>query len=135
MVLLMGFAFVAGIGTALSPCVLPVLPIALSAGATGGSRPPPRVVTGPPPSFTFAPPAPLYVIARLQQAMGAVMVVFGVLMLANLDTRFQNAIAADLPSFLVNPTGGLERSASVSKALAGVRGGAAPATHESSGLK
>ena len=33
MVLLMLFGFVAGAGTALSPCVLPVLPIALSAGA------------------------------------------------------------------------------------------------------
>src|SRR4051794_3251503 len=250
MLLLVLFAFVAGIGTALSPCVLPVLPIALSGGATGGSRRPLGIVTGLALSFTFATVALVYVIAalglpdnllrnvaiagligfgvallipalgdrlearlsrlasarrptrsgddggfgsgvlvgiplglvyapcagpilagvitvsasqtftagrlttalaygigsalalyalmlggrrltrrlarrsnRLQQGVGLVMVVFGVLMLANLDVRFQNAIAADLPDFLVNPTGGLERSSSVSHALADVRGG------------
>jgi cytochrome c biogenesis protein CcdA/thiol-disulfide isomerase/thioredoxin len=249
MVLLTLFAFLAGIGTALSPCVLPVLPIALSAGATGGSRRPLGIVTGLALSFTFAAVALVYVInalglpddllrnlaiagligfgvallvpalgdrlearlsrlarsspagkgegggfvsgllvgvplglvyapcagpilagvitvsasqpftagrlttalaygigsavalyalmlggrrltrklakrsGRLQQGMGAVMVVFGVLMLANLDLRFQQAIASDLPSFLVNPTGGIEKSGSVEEALADVRGG------------
>ena len=38
--------------------------------------------------------------------MGAVMVFVAVVMSADLDTRFQTAIASDLPSFLVNPTGG-----------------------------
>ena len=38
MALLILFGFIAGAATALSPCVLPVLPIALSAGATGGRR-------------------------------------------------------------------------------------------------
>jgi cytochrome c biogenesis protein CcdA/thiol-disulfide isomerase/thioredoxin len=250
MVLLILFAFLAGIGTALSPCVLPVLPIALSAGATGGSRRPLGIVTGLALSFTFAAVALVYVIhalglpddllrklaiaaligfgialvipaigdrleawlsrlarraprgdgdaqsggfasgvlvgvplglvyapcagpilagvitlsasqtftagrlatalaygigsavalyalmlggrrvmrrlarhsGRLQQGLGVVMVVVAVLMLANLDTRFQNAIASDLPSFLVNPTGGLEKSGSVSDALDDVRG-------------
>src|ERR671921_3029665 len=65
MVLLMGFAFVAGIGTALSPCVLPVLPIALSAGATGGARRPLGIVTGLALSFTFATVALVYVIHAL----------------------------------------------------------------------
>jgi cytochrome c biogenesis protein CcdA/thiol-disulfide isomerase/thioredoxin len=249
MVLLMAFAFLAGIGTALSPCVLPVLPIALSAGATGGSRRPLGIVTGLAISFTFATVALVYVIhalglpddllrtlaiagligfgvalaipplgdriearlsrlarrprtsggdgfasgllvgfslgfvyapcagpilagvitlsasqtftagrlatalayglgsavalyalmlggrrvmrrlarrsARLQQGLGVVMVVVGALMLANLDTRFQNAIASDLPDFLVNPTGGLEENTSVSRALDNARGGAA----------
>src|ERR671932_390658 len=37
------FALVAGAGTAVSPCVLPVLPLALSGAATGGRRGPPRV--------------------------------------------------------------------------------------------
>jgi cytochrome c biogenesis protein CcdA/thiol-disulfide isomerase/thioredoxin len=257
MVLLMAFAFLAGVGTALSPCVLPVLPIALSAGATGGSRRPLGIVTGLALSFTFAAVALVYVIhalglpddllrniaiagligfgialavpalgdriearlsrlarappsdrggggfwsgllvgvplgfvyapcagpilagvitvsasqtftagrlatafaygigsavalyvlmlggrrlvqrlsrrsGRLQQGLGAVMVVVGVLMLVNLDTRFQNAIAADLPSFLVNPTGSLEESGSVSDALDDVRG---PATRESTDLR
>jgi thiol-disulfide isomerase/thioredoxin len=61
------------------------------------------------------------------------MVVVAVLMLANLDIRFQNAIASDLPSFLVNPTGGLEKSKTVKKQLAAVRGGK-PAATETSGL-
>ncbi len=246
MVLLIAFAFLAGIGTALSPCVLPVLPIALSAGATGGSRRPLGIVTGLALSFTFATVALVYVIhalglpddllrklaiagligfglalavpaigeriearlsrvaprrgsgggsgfllglslglvyapcagpilagvitlsasqtftagrlatalaygigsavalyalmlggrrltrrlarrsGRMQQGLGVVMAVVGVLMLVNVDTRFQNAVASDLPSFLVNPTGGLESSHSVSKALASVRGGGGP---------
>src|SRR5205814_1643386 len=62
MVLLILFAFVAGVGTALSPCVLPVLPIALSAGATGGRRRPLGIVTGLALSFTFVTVAFVYVI-------------------------------------------------------------------------
>src|SRR3954466_3535915 len=65
MVLLILFSFLAGIGTALSPCVLPVLPIALSAGATGGLRRPLGIVTGLALSFTFATIALVYVIAAL----------------------------------------------------------------------
>jgi cytochrome c biogenesis protein CcdA/thiol-disulfide isomerase/thioredoxin len=38
MVVLLGIAFLAGIITAISPCVLPVLPILLVGGATGQSR-------------------------------------------------------------------------------------------------
>jgi cytochrome c biogenesis protein CcdA/thiol-disulfide isomerase/thioredoxin len=44
--LLLLFAFVAGAGTAISPCVLPVLPALLSAGATGGRRRPLAIVIG-----------------------------------------------------------------------------------------
>src|SRR3954463_1549105 len=65
MVLLILFAFVAGVGTAFSPCVLPVLPIALSAGATGGRRRPLGIVTGLALSFTFATVALVYVIHAL----------------------------------------------------------------------
>src|SRR3954470_16135097 len=52
MVLLGTFAFLAGAGTALSPCVLPVLPAVLSAGATGGRRRPLGIVTGLTVTFT-----------------------------------------------------------------------------------
>ena len=52
MVLLALFAFIAGAGTALSPCVLPVLPAVLSAGATGGRRRPLGVVLGLAATFT-----------------------------------------------------------------------------------
>ena len=65
MVLLVLFAFIAGAATALSPCVLPVLPIALAAGVTGGRRRPLGVVTGLALSFTFAIIALVYVISAL----------------------------------------------------------------------
>jgi cytochrome c biogenesis protein CcdA/thiol-disulfide isomerase/thioredoxin len=54
MALLMAFAFVAGAGTALSPCVLPVLPALLSAGAAGGRRRPLGIVVGLFITFTVA---------------------------------------------------------------------------------
>ncbi|MEQ8834692.1 MAG: cytochrome c biogenesis protein DipZ [Miltoncostaeaceae bacterium] len=65
MLLLTIFAFVAGAATALSPCVLPVLPIALSAGATGGRRRPLGIIVGLVTSFTFATVALVYLIAAL----------------------------------------------------------------------
>jgi cytochrome c biogenesis protein CcdA/thiol-disulfide isomerase/thioredoxin len=46
MLVLLAFAVLAGAGTAVSPCVLPVLPAVLSAGATGGRRRPVGVVVG-----------------------------------------------------------------------------------------
>ncbi|HEY8808378.1 MAG TPA: cytochrome c biogenesis protein DipZ [Solirubrobacterales bacterium] len=248
MVLLILFGFVAGAATALSPCVLPVLPIALSAGATGGRRRPLGIVAGLAVSFTFATVALVYVISvlglpddllrklaifvllgfgislmipplaarleawlsrfagmaggprsggdgfwsgvavggslglvyapcagpilagvitvsasqsftagrlavalsygigsavvlyflmlggrrliaplarrgvGLQVAMGGVMVVVALAMLGNYDVRFQNRIASDLPSFLVNPSKPLEDTAAAHDALAEVRG-------------
>jgi cytochrome c biogenesis protein CcdA/thiol-disulfide isomerase/thioredoxin len=248
MALLILFGFVAGAATALSPCVLPVLPIALSAGATGARRRPLGIVTGLALSFTFATVALVYVISALglpndflrklaiavllgfgivlmipplaarleawvsqfasragvakakgdgfwsgtavgvslglvyapcagpilagvitvsasqsfsagrlavalsygigsavvlyflmlggrkvvaplarrgvglQIAMGAVMVVVALAMLRNYDVRFQNTIASDLPSFLVNPSEELEGMDGVQSALADIRG-------------
>jgi|SRR5215218_1075424 len=246
MVVLMVFAFVAGAATALSPCVLPVLPVVLSVGVTGGRRRPLGVVTGLALSFAFATVALVYVIdalglpddllrnvaivvllgfgiallmppvsarieawisrvvpapargarddgflsgvlvggslgfvyapcagpilagvitvsasqpftagrlavaasyalgsslvlyglmlggrrvtrrlapqaGRLQIAMGTVMVVVALLMAADYDTRFQTAIADDLPDVLVNPTKELEERASVRDQLADLR--------------
>jgi cytochrome c biogenesis protein CcdA/thiol-disulfide isomerase/thioredoxin len=46
MLVLLGFAVLAGAGTALSPCVLPVLPALLSAGGVGGRRRPLGIVLG-----------------------------------------------------------------------------------------
>src|SRR4051812_50085240 len=46
MALLLLFAVVAGAGTALGPCALPVLPAVLPAGAVGGRRRPVGVVLG-----------------------------------------------------------------------------------------
>ena len=250
MVVLIAFAFIAGAATALSPCVLPVLPVALAAGVTGGRRRPLGVVTGLALSFTVATVALVYVISalglpdellrtlsiaaligfgislmvpalgdrlearlsrigpllgikpggngdggfwsgmlvggglgfvyapcagpilagvitvsasqsftagrlavalaygvgsavvlyglmlggrrltgrlarrsgRFQMSMGAIMVVIALLMLGNYDTRFETSIAADLPSFLIDPAKGLETSHASAEQLAALRG-------------
>jgi cytochrome c biogenesis protein CcdA/thiol-disulfide isomerase/thioredoxin len=248
MALLILFGFIAGAATAVSPCVLPVLPIALSAGATGGRRRPLGIVAGLTLSFTFAivvlvsvisalglsndllrdiaiavllafgvvlmiPPlaarleawlsslvsragiAPrsgdgflggftigislgfiyspcagpilagvivgaasqgfsagrlavalayalgsavvLYLLmlggrrvlvplrrraSGIQVAMGAVMVIVALAMIGEYDLRFEKDVQADLPSFLINPTEGLENTASAQAALTGISG-------------
>ena len=88
MVLLVLFALLAGAGTALSPCVLPVLPAVLSAGLTGGRRRPLGVATGLALSFTFATVALVYVIDALglpddftRKLAIVVLAVFGVTLL------------------------------------------------------
>ncbi|HUD20284.1 MAG TPA: cytochrome c biogenesis protein DipZ [Patescibacteria group bacterium] len=53
MILLIIFAFLAGIVTILSPCILPVLPIVLSGSIGGGKRRPTGIVVGFIASFTF----------------------------------------------------------------------------------
>ena len=53
MALLLLFSVIAGAGTAVSPCVLPVLPALLSAGATGGRRRPFGIVLGLAVTFTI----------------------------------------------------------------------------------
>ena len=101
MVLLILFGFVAGAATALSPCVLPVLPIALSAGATGGRRRPLGIVAGLAVSFTFATVALVYVISALglpndllRNLAIVVLLVFGVsLMVPPLAARIEAALS------------------------------------------
>ncbi|HEX6116709.1 MAG TPA: cytochrome c biogenesis protein DipZ [Solirubrobacterales bacterium] len=247
MALLALFAFAAGAGTALSPCVLPILPAVIGAGVSGGRRRPLGVITGLVLSFTFAIVGLVYVIdalglpgdflrtlaivvllvfgitllvppvadrveawisratpalrnrrgegfwsgfalglglgvvyapcagpilagvitvsasqdftagrlavafayalgsavvlyavliggrkvldrlapyrARIQVALGAVMIAVAVAMIADLDLRFQRAIAEDLPAFLRNPAASLEESDRVSSELAALSGG------------
>src|SRR5437763_14057370 len=53
MIVLVAFALLAGAGTALSPCVLPVLPALLSAGGVGGRRRPLGIVLGLSITFTI----------------------------------------------------------------------------------
>ncbi|MDP1846947.1 MAG: cytochrome c biogenesis protein DipZ [Solirubrobacteraceae bacterium] len=60
--------------------------------------------------------------AVLQRGFGAVMVLTAVLMFTSVDLRFQEALASRFPSFLTNPTGGLEKSAAVQDELAELRG-------------
>jgi cytochrome c biogenesis protein CcdA/thiol-disulfide isomerase/thioredoxin len=54
MVVLLGIGFVAGVITALSPCVLPVLPVLLAGSAAGGPRRPYAIVAGLVVSFTLS---------------------------------------------------------------------------------
>lgn len=53
MILLIAFAFIAGIITILSPCILPILPVVLSGSVGSGKRKPLGIVTGFILSFTF----------------------------------------------------------------------------------
>ncbi|MEA2223573.1 MAG: hypothetical protein QOH83_1949 [Solirubrobacteraceae bacterium] len=60
--------------------------------------------------------------ATLQRGFGAVMLLTAVLMFTSVDLRFQEALASHFPSFLTNPTGGLEKTAAVKAQLADLRG-------------
>ncbi|MBS0648815.1 MAG: cytochrome c biogenesis protein DipZ [Verrucomicrobia bacterium] len=53
MILLLAFAFLAGIFTVLSPCILPILPAILSAGTVQGRLRPLGIIVGLVASFTF----------------------------------------------------------------------------------
>src|SRR5690242_7479140 len=88
MLLLMLFALLAGAGTAITPCVLPVLPALLSASATGGRRRPLGIVLGLAVTFTIA----IVALAQLVKGVGlassaarylaiAVLIGFGLVML------------------------------------------------------
>jgi cytochrome c biogenesis protein CcdA/thiol-disulfide isomerase/thioredoxin len=81
--LLIGVAFVAGIVTALSPCVLPVLPIVFAGSASGGRARPFAIVAGLVASFTAFTLAAAALLAALglpddllrNVAIGAVLLV------------------------------------------------------------
>src|SRR3954454_12988605 len=102
--LLIVFALIAGIGTALSPCVLPVLPAALAGGVSGGARRPLGVATGLVLSFTFATVALIYLLdafdlpddfARNLAIAG--LIVFGVILLVpGLADRLEAALSGFL---------------------------------------
>ncbi len=88
MLLLMLFALIAGAGTAITPCVLPVVPALLSASAIGGRRRPIGIVLGLAATFTIA----IVALAQLVQGVGlasgaartlaiVVLVAFGIVLL------------------------------------------------------
>lgn len=113
MALLILFGFIAGAATAVSPCVLPVLPVALAAGATGGRRRPIGIVAGLTVSFTFATVALVYVIDALglpddliRNLAIVVLLGFGILLLVPaLSSRFE-AWLSNLTSRFQPKTGG-----------------------------
>src|SRR5205085_10876297 len=71
MPLLMLFALIAGAGTAITPCVLPVLPALLSASALGGRRRPLGTVVGLASTFTIAIVALAPLVTGVGLASGA----------------------------------------------------------------
>jgi cytochrome c biogenesis protein CcdA/thiol-disulfide isomerase/thioredoxin len=88
MLLLMLFAAVAGAGTAVTPCVLPVLPALLSASGAGGRRRPLGIVIGLGTTFTIAIVALAQLVKGIGLASGAartlavvVLIGFGLVML------------------------------------------------------
>ncbi|HET9719171.1 MAG TPA: cytochrome c biogenesis protein CcdA [Solirubrobacteraceae bacterium] len=97
MLILLLFALIAGAGTAITPCVLPVLPALLSASALGGRRRPLGIVTGLAIAFTVA----IVALAQLVRGVGlasgaardlavAVLILFGVaLIVPELGQRIQ----------------------------------------------
>ena len=97
MLLLLLFAFIAGAGTAITPCVLPVLPALLSASAAGGRRRPIGIVIGLAVTFTIAIVALAQLVKGVGLAAGAartlaiiVLIVFGiVLLIPELAERLQ----------------------------------------------
>jgi cytochrome c biogenesis protein CcdA/thiol-disulfide isomerase/thioredoxin len=114
MALLILFGFIAGAATALSPCVLPVLPIALSAGATGGHRRPLGIVAGLTVSFTFAIVALVSVISALglsndflRDVAILVLLAFGiVLMIPPLAARLEAWLSGLVSRTGIAPRGG-----------------------------
>jgi cytochrome c biogenesis protein CcdA/thiol-disulfide isomerase/thioredoxin len=88
MAVLLVFAFVSGVITILSPCILPVLPIVLAGGSSGGKARPFGVISGFVASFSFFTLA----LAAIVQALGidpdamryvaiALIVLFGLVMI------------------------------------------------------
>ncbi|MGO9888685.1 MAG: cytochrome c biogenesis protein CcdA [Solirubrobacteraceae bacterium] len=97
MLLLMLFALIAGAGTAITPCVLPVVPALLASSATGGRRRPIGIVIGLGITFTIA----IVLLAQLVKGVGlasgaartlaiVVLIVFGVaLLIPDLTARIE----------------------------------------------
>jgi cytochrome c biogenesis protein CcdA/thiol-disulfide isomerase/thioredoxin len=88
MLILLLFALIAGAGTAITPCVLPVLPALLSASAAGGRRRPVGIVVGLAITFTIAIVALAQLVDGVGLAAGAartlaivVLVAFGIILL------------------------------------------------------
>jgi cytochrome c biogenesis protein CcdA/thiol-disulfide isomerase/thioredoxin len=88
MLVLMLFALIAGAGTAITPCVLPVLPALLSASAVGGRRRPFGIVIGLAVTFTIS----IVALAQITKGVGLgsgtartlaviVLIAFGLVML------------------------------------------------------
>jgi cytochrome c biogenesis protein CcdA/thiol-disulfide isomerase/thioredoxin len=128
-----GFVTGLGVGAALgfvyAPCAGPILAAVISVSAASG-----RIVAVAI-AYAVGSAAMLLLLAlggrriltrfrgpALQRVLGVVMILTALAVATDRDVAFQNLIAADLPGFLVNPTGGLERSTAVARRLDDLRG-------------
>ncbi len=100
------FAVIAGAGTAITPCVLPVLPALLSASAVGGARRPLGIVLGLAATFTIAIVALAQLVDGVGLASGAartlaivVLIAFGLLMLIPELAKYVQAPLSRLARF------------------------------------
>jgi cytochrome c biogenesis protein CcdA/thiol-disulfide isomerase/thioredoxin len=102
MLLLMLFALVVGAGTAVSPCVLPVLPAMLSASGSGGRRRPLGIVLGLTSTFAITIIGIAKVVGNvglgadpLRDVAIAVLILFGLaLLIPQLGERLERPLAA-----------------------------------------
>jgi cytochrome c biogenesis protein CcdA/thiol-disulfide isomerase/thioredoxin len=100
-IVLLIVAFVAGVVTAVSPCVLPVLPIVLATGAGGDRRRPYLVIAGLIASFSFFTLASVQIISALHLPSSflrdvaiAIVAVFGLtLLVPALSAAYERATA------------------------------------------
>lgn len=116
MILLLAFAFLAGIFTVLSPCILPILPAILSAGTAQGKFRPLGIIVGLVFSFTFFTLALTAIVQVtgvspnvLRYAAIALIFLFGLVMIfPRLSNWFAqlSAPVANLGQRLTRPTSG-----------------------------
>jgi cytochrome c biogenesis protein CcdA/thiol-disulfide isomerase/thioredoxin len=104
MLLLIIVAFVAGLVTAVSPCVLPILPIVLATGADGDRRRPYLVIAGLIASFSFFTLASVQIIQALHLPSSTlrdfaivVIALFGLTLLVPALTTGYERVTARLP--------------------------------------
>jgi cytochrome c biogenesis protein CcdA/thiol-disulfide isomerase/thioredoxin len=137
----------AGLGFVYAPCAGPILAAVVSVSATmGASGELVAVALG----YAAGSALVLLLIAyggrkvldrlraagrgpAVQRTLGVVMIATAVAVAADLDVRFQTALANDFPAFLTNPTRSLERSGAVEDRLADLRGRARFAESASGG--
>src|SRR5947199_402965 len=120
MIVLLVFAVLAGAGTALSPCVLPVLPALLSASGVGGRRRPLLLVLALGGRRVFDRVRRAGRGPALQRVLGTIMILTAVLVATRVDVNFDQLVAEHIPD--VNLTAGLECSHAVTGRLHEITG-------------
>jgi cytochrome c biogenesis protein CcdA/thiol-disulfide isomerase/thioredoxin len=101
MLVLLGIAFLAGVITAVSPCVLPVLPIVLAGGASGGRRRPFAIIAGLLTTFVVSILFASYILGKLglpqdllrKVSIGLLFVVAATLLVPQIGLLVERALA------------------------------------------